>query len=307
MHLRTRVAELSTQAGLAASKRLGSYCQGVRVRDWTGYLLISALGYFLGASLIGWTDYITFLTVVVTSSLFLAFAFLINNCYDIKSDVNQSTKLSKNPIASGKMSQDEGIVLSCCLAGLGLIIALSGLDLLSKVVYVFLITWGGTYSVPPVRLKGVPVVDVVSHGLALGSGLFLYGFLAASGGSMTLQGFLVAISLFVYSMILEVRNHISDLEADLISSTRTTVCWLGKRKSEQMLSLLTLLHTGALCALAYFTFQSFLLFFECVLFGSVVVLLIGDSDNGKGADMMSTMIYGLPAVSKVLTLILSFL
>lgn len=298
---------MPTQAALAASERLESYCQGVRVRDWTGYLLISALGYFLGAGLVGWTDYSTFLTVLVTASLFLAFAFLINNCYDIRSDINQSEKLAKNPIASGKMSQDEGIVLSCFLAGVGLIIALSGLDLLSKVVYVFLITWGGTYSVPPVRLKGVPVVDVVSHGLALGSGLFVYGFLAASGGSMTLQGFLVALSLFVYSMTLELRNHISDLEADLVSSTRTTACWLGKRKSEQMLSSLTVLHTIALCALAYFTFQTFLLVFECVLFGTVVILLIRDSDHGRGADMMSIMVYGLPVVSKVLSLLLGLL
>ncbi len=299
-------ARLLPHAASVTSKKLGCYYRGVRVGDWVGYLSISVLGYCLGASAVpDWTNYLGFLQLVVSSSLFLAFAFLMNNCYDVRADVNQFEKLAKNPIASGRMSQEEGIVLSVGLAAVGLLVSLSSMDLLSKLVYVSLIIWGGTYSAPPVRLKGMPVVDVISHGLALGSGLFLYGFLVASGGSMTIQAGLVAASLFLYSMIFELRNHLSDLEADLISGTKTTVCWLGRRRSEQILSLFTYAPVLVLFAVTYLTLQSWPLLVLDVLMGVVIMYHVKGLGIGTKLDLISIMVYSTPVASNLLFILLS--
>jgi 4-hydroxybenzoate polyprenyltransferase len=295
-------AGLVPQAVSTLSEKLECYYRSVRVRDWLGYLMVSVFGYCLGAGLVPYRiDYVEFLTLLAASSLFLAFAFLINNCYDVLADINQSAKLAKNPIASGKMSQEEGITLSVGLAAVGLLVAFSSLGLLSKLVYLFLMIWGGMYSVPPFRLKGVPVVDVISHGLAFGSGPFLYGFLVASGGSMTMQAGLVASSLFLYSMILELKNHLYDLEADFLSNTNTTVCWLGKERSEQILSLLMNAHVLFLCAVACFIFRSSLLILPNILIGTFIILYPKDIE--RKLTLISVLVYGTLAVSHVLLLL----
>jgi 4-hydroxybenzoate polyprenyltransferase len=73
-----------------------------------------------------------------------------------------------------------------------------------------LVFLGGAYSVPPLRFKSIPLVDIITHGLFFGTLLYLYGALVAGGPSA--QTMIVGVSIFIYSITLELRNHLDDFQ-----------------------------------------------------------------------------------------------
>lgn len=83
----------------------------------------------------------------------------------------------------------------------------------------------GAYSAPLLRLKSIPIMDLLSHSLFFGALLYLFGF--SSAGNINFQAIFLAASTSLYSIILEMRNHLEDYEADFISKTITTVRRLG--------------------------------------------------------------------------------
>ena len=97
-----------------------------------------------------------------------------------------------------------------------------------------------SYSCPPFRLKSKPLFDLISHGLFFGSLLFLFPSVFFSRDVELLHA-LIAISIFYFSLILELRNHIEDYETDKKAGLRTTVCILGLNASKKIMYFLSLL------------------------------------------------------------------
>ena len=220
-----------------------------RVRDWRAYFGISILGFVSGLRLAQF-DIRTPLLFLITSSLYLAFSFSINNSFDIKND----HEMSKNPIAYGLIRFGEGLFVSVLLALIGTLIVYLELDSISLCIYILLLALSFSYSAPPLRLKGVPVADLMSHGLFFGSLLFLYG--ASVGGNLLNPAAIMALPLFIHSATLNLRNHLDDFDEDKRAATRTTARWLGKPKALKGLHALIVVHWVVLGIVTlFFNFQ----------------------------------------------------
>jgi UbiA prenyltransferase family. len=76
-----------------------------RILDGKGYVFIAIFGYLLASGFRVGTTLPVFSFLVI---LYIAFAFAINNCYDMDTDSISKTKRDKNLIASGKISLREG-------------------------------------------------------------------------------------------------------------------------------------------------------------------------------------------------------
>lgn len=220
----------------AMLKRIIWYYQNLRVHDWKAYFGMAILGLMFGLDF-AHINYNILAKFGVSCALYLAFAFSINNCFDIKCDL---TKREKNPIAADLISLREGLILSSGIALTGLVLTYVWFNATTMVIYTLLIFLAAGYSAPPLRFKAIPIVDVVSHGLFFGSLLFLYGLSVT--GNINSYALLICLSLFVCSVILELRNHLRDAEADLNAGVRTTVGWLGQSTTQKVMSPLYAVH-----------------------------------------------------------------
>ena len=230
------------------------YFKLLRIKDWRGYFLIGTLGFVISKGfLFPIRDIIIFYAL---SFLLLAFGFSINDCFDTKED--RLDKDKKNPIALKKISLRNGLIFSILLAVLGL--ALS--TVFGMKVFLFClvsILIGFFYSSPPLRMKSRPWFDLVSHGLFAGALLFLIPVLIFSK-ELTKFHYLIALSIFYFSVILELRNHIEDYEIDKEAGLNTTVVFLGREKSEKLLRYLAVFYPLTLFPIFFFYQQFFLLF-----------------------------------------------
>jgi len=283
------------------------YYRGVRARDWFGYLGMCAVGYALGivATPSSAFDPLLMAKSAVSCALFLAFCFSINNYADVEGDRLDPAKVKKNPIASGMLSPREALALSIAIALCGLAIAVTMANLISLGFYLVLVLLGWAYSVPPLRLKGRPVADVVSHGLMLGVLLFLFGHSAATPELFSQEAILVSASMFTSSVIFELRNHLSDIAADSISGTLTTVGWLGEESSRRLMLAVAAVHLVLLAAfLSMSTGLAVYLAPAAVTLVSALVLTRRVSPE-RGLDFLTVGVYIVAVVPRVVMLFIA--
>lgn len=263
----------------------------LRVRNWLGYFLIATLGYVIFTKLeVCLPETIFFYTLV---SLFLGFSFSINNCFDNKED-SLKTK-NNNPVAAEEIGQKEGITFSLVLAFLGMLLSLlRGLNVFC--FFSILIFLSLSYSSPPLRLKSRPLLDLISHGLFFGSLLFLFPSVFFSKSSELLH-ILIAISIFYFSLILELRNHIEDYESDKKSGLRTTVCMLGLDTSKKLTHFLSLLFPLSLLSV-FFTINKHIILFLVIT--AVFYLMFCTQKSYRVLDIYSNLSYFLIALGVLL-------
>jgi 4-hydroxybenzoate polyprenyltransferase len=213
-------------------KNLKSYLKLLRVRDWRGYFLITLFGFLISKGfLFPLRDIILFFVIVL---LLLAFGFSINVCFDLKED--KYVKEIANPIVNKEIKLKNSLFLSISLGILALGLSITfGMKIFLFCLVGILI--GFFYSVPPLRFKSRPILDLISHGLFAGALLFIAPLLIFDQ-ELTLFYFLIAFSIFYLSILAELRNHIEDYKADKIAGLKTTVCILGQEKSQNLLKYL---------------------------------------------------------------------
>jgi len=206
-------------------------------RLWHGraYIAIALFGFLLGE------DYSLILPFIVSTLLYVSFAFVINNCFDVETDLN-GEKIHYNPVATGSITLKEGIFFSALLAISGVLVA-NVLPANAFVIYIISMLLALIYSAPP-RTKTKPPLDLITHGLFFGSLLFLFGLFSSNGNA---DSFIpLVFSIFFCSCFLELRNHIEDYESDLISNTTTSAVLLGKRTAEKIKWIFYVLHVACL-------------------------------------------------------------
>jgi len=230
------------------SQKAAVYNSAIRGRDWIGYLAITIAGYAFGISSapISALDHWLFLRTILAGAFCLSFTFLINNYSDIENDRLNPQKVSKNPMARGMMHPKEALALCATMIVLGSAIVVTTANLASVFIYSLLVALGWAYSAPPLRLKGRPALDLVSHGFMLGTLLFFFGHSIVTSETVSLVSQLVGASMFTRSIMCEMQNHLRDASADAQSGTLTTVGWLGEEKSRRLLMAITILHLGLL-------------------------------------------------------------
>ena len=230
--------------------RFVHYFYNIRVFDWRAYIGIALLGFVRSVEAPPFNMLIyKALRFTITIIFYLAFTFSINNCFNIKCDAHKEAKIKRNPIAAGHITFKEGLILSLCIAFMGLVLSYLWFDKNCFLIYFMMLLLSGAYSAPPLRLKSVPLLDLLSHSLFFGALLYLYGLL--SNGGINLQEASLVVSISLYSIILELRNHLEDYEADLNSETRTTVCYMGYGRSRRLLRNLIIVHYILLTAISY--------------------------------------------------------
>jgi 4-hydroxybenzoate polyprenyltransferase len=193
----------------------------VRIKSWKAYLGMAFFGYALPIKQMG---LLNLFPLLVSVSLYLGFAFAINNCYDIDTDIVSGKKI--NPVASGAMDEKKARRISYAIAVSGLLFTWTFLRS-GFLIYSVMTLLAYTYSAPP-RLKGLPVFDLISHGLFFGSLLFLFG--ASVSGRLSSEHAVLASSVFLYSCLFELKNHIEDFEQDRAAGINTTAVRLGERR-----------------------------------------------------------------------------
>ncbi|USS40416.1 UbiA family prenyltransferase [Thermococcus aggregans] len=227
---------------------LRAVIKNVRILDGRAYIGIGILGIL--TSFGDNPDVTKALMFALSLVLYVAYAFAINNCFDSDTDVLNPRKRNKNPIASGELSFRVGVLLSFALILMGMIISfLSSRD--AFIVYATMTALATFYSAPP-RLKARPIADVVSHGLFFGTMPFIYG--AYFDGNISRYEVLIGLALFLYSMAMELRNHLEDYESDLKAGLKTTPILIGKGTSEKLVLVFSLLSLAILLGSLFYPF-----------------------------------------------------
>jgi len=271
-------------------KHAQGYLTNIRALEWRAYLGMSILGYLQGTGSISLfiNDPTFFLKYIITVMLYLAFSFAINNCYDYEGD-QLGDKISKNPIASGQIGKNEGIAQSYIIAITGVILSYYWFDTNSFIIYIGMMLLSCAYSTPPFRLKSVPFLDLISHGLFAGFLIIFYGISVTQGfGENTV---ILLSSITIFSLILELRNHLEDYEEDLASKVNTTVAKIGVIWSNRILYGLLLIHFSFLIRITYIIgeFAAITMIIGLPLIMVLLLLLKKDKQHYlKSIDVLST-------------------
>lgn len=219
------------------------YLHMLRIGDWIRlYPVIPIVGALLAGAAIE-----QLLLIWLIYFALIGYAFVVNNYYDVEIDRLHRGKAqsNKNPLASGAISR-KGVQITMLVligvASLSLCFGLLGSALV--LLNIILVT---AYSGGP-RLKDVPLLDIVTHGLMFGAVPFLAGFVLVQG-EVTYEALLLTALPFLLGCEALIAHQVVEYEMD-IDSTKTTITRLGQRKG---LLLLGVLATASIVILLYLT------------------------------------------------------
>jgi len=222
---------------------------------------MSFLGYIDGAK-----NFVFDVLFIYTLISYLATAFAVNNLFDVKSDSLNKTK--NNPLVSGYCKKNHVYALLVNQAIAFILLLILKKEVFS--VYLALCFLGIAYSVSPLRLKGKPLLDVLSHTLFFGALLYLYGFFYTKAALQSSYQYKVAI-IMLYSAFLQLRNLRDDVEYDMCAGDRTSFVVFPKA-SRIVLNILGVI-IPFLCVLVFLGLTNYIL--ESMLLITVVSAVIG--------------------------------
>lgn len=182
--------------------------------------------------------------IVVTAANVLAvmFAFIVNDIEDAADDAQDAARGARNAITTGVVAPRTGWGLAGVMAALALILFAAvnrraGMIGAATVALGFLYSWRG------VRLKALPVVDVLSHVLMLSALLFLAGYTAYDPAVERI--WLVTASVALISAYGQLYNQLRDYEVDRAAGLHNTASLLGKRCTQSL--MYAVLGVAAVC------------------------------------------------------------
>jgi 4-hydroxybenzoate polyprenyltransferase len=156
--------------------------------------------------------------------LVVAAAFIVNQLTDIESDrLNRKSFL----LPYGLISRTESAVLLICVSALAIWLSFHADKAVRYMVWIGL-GLGFAYSVPPVRLKGKPVLDLVANVVGFGVVGFAMGWMAQAGMVPELWLRCVPYALAMSGIFLN--TCIPDEEVDRIIGDRTSCVVFGARR-----------------------------------------------------------------------------
>ncbi len=201
------------------------YFQAARVGSWLGWVF----NFGFGSIIFSISPVEVTAIVLCAFSLATASVFVLNQYFDREADRENEVK-SNLPVASGRITPKRTLVFSFLLVVSCLtLVSIVNVHVLPLFI-VYLGLWTA-YSIPPLRLKSVPVADFVISGVGAGFLPFLIGL----GSSDTLISNIPSIMLGAMPlMLIQCGGHIiqavGDYEADLKTGVRTFVVRYGRTK-----------------------------------------------------------------------------
>jgi 4-hydroxybenzoate polyprenyltransferase len=179
------------------------------------------------------------LIILVANIVGMSFAFAINEVED--ADDDKKDKGRSNPVARGALSKPIALFFTFLAFGLSGYLFYKT-NLFSLYTGVAMLALSFLYSYKGVRLKSMPIVDLVSHGLMLSGLIFLSSFLALS------KNFTPAIPLFLGVTLISIYgqfyNQLRDIKEDKAAHITNTTSFIGKGGAK--LVMFTVLIIGAM-------------------------------------------------------------
>ncbi len=197
------------------------------------------LGYFWAKGLpyvgITWELNSDFVMIFVSYSLLMGGAYIINQITDRETDrLNKKLFL----IADGIISVRNALIYMFLIELISFLLALRvGFDFL--VVWFLSLALALAYSIPPVKLKGKPIVDMLANAVG-------YGFLNFLAGWISVRGFDAEAVLHAIPYVLSVAGvymstTIPDIEGDKKAGEITSGVFFGERLTAILAFFLILL------------------------------------------------------------------
>jgi len=213
---------------LVKIKHLFQNCRMSNIAGWTSLVIIGWAttfnpGQFQNIFQVTFNIFIQILPLGVFAFLLTGSFFSINNAFDIQEDI--SAGKTSNLVARGLITKNEAILFSVLLAMAAVAFFSYIGGLLGFLFSITCAALGFLYSVPPVRFKKRPVIDIVSHGLFLGSLLILIGT-TAYGGTLNQTAYFFAVGFFVVSCLFQMQNLLGDYFVDRDLGIKTTAVYL---------------------------------------------------------------------------------
>ena len=169
------------------------------------------------------------LCVLIANCLAVAYAFIINDIEDAEDDLAEPERGARNAVASGELSKRAAwaVALLTALLALGLYALAGWVALLTGAGVVIL---GHLYSWKPVRLKALPLLDILSHILMLSALLLLAPYLVYDDSPR--EVWLFAASMTLISAYGQLYNQARDFDADRAAGLHNTASLLGKKLTQ---------------------------------------------------------------------------
>ena len=218
----------------------------MRLREVVPFVLVTTL---LGANTAGARPGLRLVAVLLGNLLVVAFAFMFNDVADAPDDALTPAKAARNPISAGRLSPRAGYTGSAVVAVCGLA-AYAVLGIWPLALGGLCVMLGLLYSWRRVRLKAIPVADLLSHVLMLAALQFLCAYTAfQSVGRPWVAPCLLVIAISMYGQLF---NQLRDLSGDRQAGVRHTAARIGPRATHLVMILLLL---AALALLALSVWQ----------------------------------------------------
>lgn len=174
------------------------------------------------------------IALLIANFLAMSYPFMFNDIEDAPDDAEDPKKKKRNPICNGSLLRNEGLFVVNTI----FIITILLFFYISYTInswYVFII---GTitmivsffYSWRKVRLKAIPIVDVITHMFMLAGSIFLTSYFAYAQ-TLTLDALIVLIAVMFVSGYGQMDNEIRDFIVDSKTKVKTTATVIGKRNA----------------------------------------------------------------------------
>ncbi len=166
------------------------------------------------------------LTTLFLYSLLMGAVYILNQLTDSNAD-GINGKLYLIPYGYLKKSQMKSQMLILFL--ISIVVSFLNLSITSSVLMLFSAIMGIAYSIPPIRLKGKPIIDLFANAFGFGIIAFSVGWSAKS--ALSLNSLLDSIPYFLCVSSAFINTTIPDMEGDFRNGDRTTGIYLGIKKS----------------------------------------------------------------------------
>ena len=207
------------------SEKVRSIIDLTRYKEYVIFVIVTT---FLGAQVSGAPLDGRLLLALVANWLAVGFSFMINDVEDAADDALNPAKVQRNPVSAGRLHRRAAYVASFAVA----LLAGAAFYLLGPVPFwlgVVCLVIGFLYSWRPVRLKRIPIVDLISHSLLLAGLQYLcayFTFASSAAGAQWIAPFVFVMSISMYG---ELFNEVRDLEGDLQAGVTHTAAVVGEK------------------------------------------------------------------------------
>ena len=174
---------------------------------------------------------LSYFSIMILTSV----VYIINNISDIDTDLlnfndKKDSSFKKNPLLNGNISIKESLIFIIILSifGISSILYISSLETILLCIIAFFITF--FYSSPPLRLKGVPILDLLFLTLS-DIAIFIIGMSLANIEINYIDYWLIILNIGIFSITMTIPTIIQDIKSDKSVGLQTTAVFFGDKIS----------------------------------------------------------------------------